>query len=197
MKNVFKALVVGVLGLFMLYAAVVSLAAADTSNQQISIATLVVPFASPVAKEAVQDIDNAPFVDNPDLYLSDDPTSVVYMYVTVRKGNRSDNTNHTWQEVNDYTKWVNGRPVYDVTLGKAEAIVQIGDVNGPIPGELGYGETIPNATIQIRGNSTTAKPQKSYKIELRSRAGEWRGQTTINLNKQFSDTTRARKQAEL
>ncbi len=192
MKNVFKALVVGLLGLFMLYAAVVSLAAADTSNQQVSIATLVVPFASPVAKEAVQDIDNAPFVDNPDLYLSDDPTSVVYMYVTVRKGNRSDNTNHTWQEVNDYTKWVNGLPVYDVTLGKAEVIVQIGDVNGPIPGELGYGETIPNATIQIRGNSTTAKPQKSYKIELRSRAGEWRGQTTINLNKQFSDTTRAR-----
>ena len=190
MKNVFRAVIISILGLFLLYASVLSLSSSKAIDNNLSISTLIAP-GTPVAKEAVPDIDHAPFVDNLSLYANDDPSSVVYIYVTVRMGNPSDNTNHTWQQVNDYTKWVDGLPTYTV-VGKAEAIVQFGDENGPIPGELGYGETIPNATIQIRGNSTTAKPQKSYKIELRSRAGQWRGQTTLDLNKHFSDTTRAR-----
>lgn len=191
MRNTFRIVLMILLGLFLLYASLLSLSSSQSIDERLNVATLIAAPSSPVVKEAVPEIDNTPFLDNPDLYLNDDPTSIIYMYVTVRVGNSSDNTNHTWQQVNDYTKWINGLPAY-IVVGKAEAIVQIGDENGPLPGELGYGETVPNATIQIRGNSTTAKPQKSYKIELRSRAGEWRGQSTINLNKQFSDTTRAR-----
>lgn len=191
MRNIFKVILLVVLGLFLFYAAVTSLAASESSEQPLDVATLIVPAASPVVKEAVPNIENAPFRDNPDIYKDDDPNSVVYMYVTVRKGNPSDNTDHTWQEVNEFTKWFQGRPTYTV-VGKAEAILQIGDENGPIPGEVGYGETISNATIQIRGNSNSDAPQKSYKIELRSRAGDWKGQTVINLNKHYGDTTRAR-----
>jgi spore coat protein H len=191
MKNIIKFILLGLLGIFILYATMNSLAAPEKKQNPPKEAALLTPVAAPVVKEMVPDIDSVPFVDNPDLYKNDDPSSVVYMYVTVRKGNPSDKTNHTWQEVNDFTKWENARPNY-AEVGAAEAIVQIGDENGPVPGELGYGETVPNATIQIRGNSSTAKPQKSYKIDLRSRAGQWRGQSTIDLNKHYSDTTRAR-----
>jgi spore coat protein H len=77
-------------------------------------------------------------------------------------------------------------------VGKAEVILQIGDESGPLPGEVGYAETVPNATIQIRGNSTSAKPTKNYKIEFLPGAGEWRGQTTLDLNKHLFDDVRVR-----
>ena len=177
------------LALFLFYVALASLSTTQPIDQKLKVSTLIA--ASPVVKEVVPEIDNLPFKDNPDLYATDDPSSVVYMYLTVRVGNPSDNSDYTWQEVNDFVKWTDKGPTYAV-VGKAETIVQIGDENGPLPGELGYGETIPNATIQMRGNSTSAKAQKSYKIELRSRAGTWRGQSTINLNKHVFDITRAR-----
>ncbi|HLO34240.1 MAG TPA: CotH kinase family protein [Anaerolineales bacterium] len=189
MKNIFRAILISVISLFLLSITLISLASPEKVDQKLKVSTLIA--ASPVVKEIIPEIDNAPFRDNPDLYQDDDPSSVVYMYVTVRVGNSSDNTAHTWQEVNDFVKWTDKGPTY-IVVGKAEAILQVGDENGPLPGELGYGETVPNATIQLRGNSTSAKAQKSYKIELRSRAGTWRGQSTINLNKHVFDITRAR-----
>jgi spore coat protein H len=191
MKNILKLIFMTVISIFLLYITLLSLSSSESIDKKLNVATLVATPPSPVVVEAVSEIDQLALQDNLSLYQFDDPSSVVYMYITVRKGNPSDNTDHTWGEVNDFTKWLNGRPV-DVVVGKAEVILQIGDESGPLPGEVGYGETLPNATIQIRGNSTSAKAQKSYKIELRSRAGLWRGQSTINLNKQYSDTTRAR-----
>jgi len=191
MKNIFRVFFMIALGLFLFYITLLSLSSSGSIDKKLNVATLIEAPTGQVVKEVVPEIDNMPFKDNPDLYQNDDPSSIVYMYVTVRKGNSSDNTDHTWQQVNDFAKWVNGLPTY-IVVGKAETIIQIGDENGPLPGEVGYGETVPNATIQIRGNSTSAKAQKSYKIELRSRAGEWRGQLTINLNKHVFDITRAR-----
>ncbi len=178
-----------VLSIYLLYSTLPSLSSFETLDKP-GVATLVATPPDPVVVEKFNGIDNLPLQDNTSIYQFDDPTSVVYMYITVRKGNNSDNSDHTWREVNDYTKWFFG-PLY-VVVGKAEVILQIGDEAGPLPGELGYAETVPNATIQIRGNSTSAMPQKSYKIELRQRAGEWRGQTTLNLNKHIFDKTRAR-----
>ncbi len=192
MKNILKILFMTVTGLFLIYVALLSLSSAEAVDQKLNVATLIATPDNAVVKEAVQDIDNLPLKDNPALYADDAPDSVVYMYVTIRKGDASDNTNHTWQEVNESVKWEGVAPVYGAVVARAEAILQIGDENGPVPGELGYEDLVPNATIQIRGNSTTVKPQKSYKIELRSRAGKWRGQTTINLIKSFSDVIRAR-----
>lgn len=135
------------------------------------------------------DINNLPLQENTDLYSHDDPGSVVVMYVTVRRGNELENTNHTWDEVNSSTKFFFEKMEH-VVVPKAEAILQIGDENGPLPGELGYDAMVTNATIQIRGSGTSLQPQKSYKIELFNNSGEWRGQKTIDLNKHPTDETR-------
>jgi spore coat protein H len=142
-------------------------------------------------KETPVGINDLPLQDNMDLYQFDDPASIVTMYVTVRKGNSTDSTDHTWQEVNDFTKWLYDQ-VDIVDPLKTEAVVQVGDETGPLPGELGYGEVVPNATIAVRGASSSEVPPKSYKIELRNRAGQWRGQSTIALLKNKDDPTRLR-----
>jgi spore coat protein H len=185
-------IIISGLGLvFLVLASLQSLPATESKNNQISTPAPIPTSASPVVFEPLPDINNVPLQDNQELYRFDDPTSVVYMYITVRQGNPSDNTDHTWAEVNSYSKWIGGAPS-EVVVGKAEAILQIGDESGPLPGEVGYADTVPNATIQIRGNSTSAKPTKNYKIEFFPGAGEWRGQTTLDLNKHLFDDVRAR-----
>ena len=149
------------------------------------------PGVTPVFKEAPVNINSLPLRDNPNIYQYDDPDSVVTMYVTVWQGTSSDNTNHTWKEVNDSTKFF-FENMEQVEVNKADALIQVGDENGPTPGELGYGDILPNSIISIRGNTASMAPQKSYKIELFDQAGEWRGQKTIVLNKHFDDITRVR-----
>ena len=68
----------------------------------------------------------------------------------------------------------------------------MGDENGPLPGAVGYGETVPNATVQIRGQTSSRNAQKNYKIELKEGAGLWNGQRTIALNKHQTDSLRFR-----
>lgn len=136
------------------------------------------------------DINGMHLRDKDVLYQNDDETSVVTMYLTVRRGNKSENTNHSWEEINTYS-------VYDyedmgVPRYQAAALLQVGDENGPAAGELGYGETVPNATVQIRGQTSSRGAQKNYKIELKKNKGNWRGQRTINLNKHQSDHLRFR-----
>ena len=124
------------------------------------------------------------------MYEDDDEDSLVTMYLTVREGNSAENTDHTWTEINTYSKyWYenNNIPQY-----MTEAILQVGDENGPLQGEVGYGEIVPNATVKIRGQSSTERVQKNYKIELKEGKGEWRGQRTINLNKHGGEGLRYR-----
>lgn len=140
--------------------------------------------------EETMDINSITLQDDASIYLQDDEDSVVTMYLTVRRGNSADATDHTWAEVNQYS-------IYDYLESNderygVEAILQIGDENGPIPGEVGYHTSIPNATVRVRGASTSSNQQKSYKIELLDKAGTWRGQKTIALNKHVYDRTRLR-----
>lgn len=180
-------------GLFVLLAAAQSLSfAADPVVINTATPTPAVSPTSPIQFQPLADIDELPFQDNQELYQSDDPVSVVTIYVTVRKGNPAENTNYTWAEVNAFNKWIDHSDSADLVVGAAEALVQFGDESGPLPGGLGYGEEVPNATIQIRGASSSAMPQKSYKIELFPGAGSWRGQSTIALNKHIFDDTRVR-----
>ena len=51
---------------------------------------------------------------------------------------------------------------------------------------------MPNATVQIRGQTSSRNSQKNYKIELKKNKGTWRGQRTINLNKHQTDGMRFR-----
>jgi hypothetical protein len=98
--------------------------------------------------KVIADINKVPLQDNPDVYQYDDPGSVVTMYVTVRRGNDLENTNHTWSEINSSTKFFFEKMEH-VLVPKAEVILQIGDENGPLPGQLGYDALVTNA-LQIR-----------------------------------------------
>lgn len=115
------------------------------------------------------------------IYAYDDDCSVVTMYLTVREGNSADNTDHSWSEIN-----TNSAYYYDelgIPRYNCEALLQIGDENGPIEGEIGFGEEGTNAAVQIRGQTSSRYQQKNYKIRLKPGKGEWRGQRTIALNK--------------
>lgn len=128
--------------------------------------------------------------DRDTLYERDDDTSVVTMYLTVSRGNTAENTNHSWAEINAYS-------VYDYEAMGVEryqiaGLLQVGDENGPLPGELGYGEKVPNATVQVRGQTSSRNFQKNYKIEIKKGKGLWNDQRTIALNKHEGDDLRFR-----
>jgi len=179
--------------LFFLFVALANLPAAAGPIKTTAVPTAQIPVTvTPVELEVLPSIDNLPFQDNADIYKYDDPGSVVVMYVTVRKGNKLENTNYTWAEVNSFNKWINGSRSADDVVGEAEAIVQVGNESGPLPGEFGYDAVVPNATIKIRGASSSAEIQKSYKIELNKNAGQWRGQSTLALIKHIYDISRVR-----
>lgn len=124
------------------------------------------------------------------LYSQYDNTEIVTMYLTVSSGNEGEGTNHTWEEINTYSAYD-----YDemgVDRYKVAGLLQVGDENGLVTGELGYGQISPNCTVQIRGQSSSKKPQKNYKISIKENKGDWRGQTTIALNKHQGDGLRFR-----
>ena len=110
--------------------------------------------AAAVVKEATEDINQVHLRDKETLYENDDEDSVVTMYLTVSSGNSSENTDHSWEEINSYS-------AYDyedmgVERYQVNGLLQVGDENGPVVGEVGYGESVPNATVQIRGRTRWA-----------------------------------------
>lgn len=145
--------------------------------------------AEPVAKRSVQDINELPLTDDASLYKAYDPTKLVYYYITLREGNAADGTDHTFEEVNSY---LNLQGMTNVEKISTDIIFQVGDENGPLPGEIGYSAAEPNATINVRGRTSTGYSQKSYRIDLYENTGLWRGQKAIAINKHPSDPTRLR-----
>lgn len=135
-------------------------------------------------------IEDVHLRDKGTLYQNIDDTGVVTMYLTVRRGNISENTNHSWQEVNNYSAEEYER--MGVKRYQVAGLLQVGNEEGPEAGQVGYGEEVPNATVQIRGQSSSRGDQKNYKIELKKNKGSWQGQRTINLNKHYYDTMRFR-----
>lgn len=151
----------------------------ETSNQSLSNQEKPVEFA-----------ENNYHLRDKELLYQEDPQSVKTLYLTIKSGDAAENTNHTWEEINtysvyDYEKW--GVPRYQVA-----ALLQAGDDTGPLAGELGYSETVPNATVQVRGQTSSRNQQKNYKIKLKRNKGSWQGQRTINLNKHQTDGLRFR-----
>ena len=151
----------------------------ETSNQSLSNQEKPVEFA-----------ENNYHLRDKELLYQEDPQSVKTLYLTIKSGDAAENTNHTWEEINtysvyDYEKW--GLPRYQVA-----ALLQAGDDTGPLAGELGYSETVPNATVQVRGQTSSRNQQKNYKIKLKRNKGSWQGQRTINLNKHQTDGLRFR-----
>lgn len=125
--------------------------------------------------------------DNKALYDNDDD-GVITMYLTVGRGNEGEDTDHTWTEVNSHSL-----EYYDekgIAPYKCEAVLQIGDEEGPLEDEFGYSDRTANATVQLRGQGASTWPQKSYRIKIKDGSGEWRDQQTITLNKHVSDPLR-------
>ena len=66
--------------------------------------------------------------DRKSIYADDDEDSVVVMYLTVRRGNSGESTDHTWEEINAHSKyWYEEQGVAQYAC---EAILQIGDETG-------------------------------------------------------------------
>ena len=128
--------------------------------------------------------------DKDELYEVYDDSGIVTMYLTVSRGNSSENTDHSWAEINTYS-------VYDyadmgVTRYQVMGLLQAGDEDGPVAGEVGYGEEAPNATVQVRGQTSSMNSQKNYKVELKKGKGTWRQQRAIALNKHMGEGMRFR-----
>lgn len=194
MSKAIRTIFVVVIALFALLALMQSL---STSNSVNPLEATRLPNAAATAIDLYSTApavggDIGPLRDNSDLYKYDDPGSVVTIFVTVRRGNSSDNTNHTWREINDLTRYNFGPPGRSVAKIKVDAIVQFGDDTGPLSDGIGYGAYVPNATIELRGDTSPIVSQPSYKITLSKKAGLWRGQSIINLNKHLGDDTRVR-----
>ena len=101
-----------------------------------------------VKKSAEQSIDGAHLRDNESLYRVYDDSGVETMYLTVSRGNSSEGTDHSWSEINQYS--VDDYAAMGVDRYKVNGLLQVGDEQGPVSGELGFGESAPNATVQIR-----------------------------------------------
>lgn len=147
------------------------------------------PRAGDVVEKEVPAQDGL-LTDYKQLYAGEDETDVVTMYLTVRSGNRADNTDHTWAQINSYSTYYYEEN--DLERFNVEAILQVGDENGPVEGEFGYGETVPNAAVQVRGQTSSRSEQKNYKIRIKKGKGSWQGQRTLALNKHVSDASRFR-----
>ncbi|MGG4440723.1 CotH kinase family protein [Brevibacillus fortis] len=127
-------------------------------------------------------------VDNRSVYEQDVDGSLVYLYVTVVNEENEGLKTTTFKEINQSPNGMNEKGE-DL---KAKVIMQEGTVEGPVQGLFGYGETRANGSIELRGESSRKSEQKSYKIRLYDKAGYWRDQRNINLNKHKSDLTRVR-----
>lgn len=136
------------------------------------------------------DINDLKVRDRKELYTEDVDTKVRTMYLTVKKGNPSDGTDHTWGEVNTYSAYY----YQDLKIPryKVAGILKVGDENGPLPGEFGFDETASNVTVTIRGQTSTRNAQKNYRISIKENKGMYKEQKVINLNKHMGDGLRFR-----
>ncbi len=137
----------------------------------------------------VGDLSEMTLTDKMSLYEEYDPVEPVCFYITIVPGNEADGTNHTFAEINSYEN-LQGMTGVEKIYG--ECIFQVGDETGPLPGEVGYDAVGSNATINVRGRTSTGYEQKSYRITLFDSAGMWREQRAIAINKHPGDNTRLR-----
>ena len=127
--------------------------------------------------------------DDPLLYEEYDSSAVLVMYLTVSTGNEADSSNHTWKEVNTYSAY--DYEAMGVDRYKVDGILQIDETgDGLTEDSFGYGESVPNVSVQVRGQSSSGSIEKNYKIRIKDGKGEFREQRTLNLNKHYGDPFR-------
>ena len=119
-------------------------------------------FGMTIDKSEIQTGTDIHIRDKNLLYENRDKTEIVTMYLTVSRGNSAENTDHSWEEINTYS-------VYDyermgVERYKVAGLLQVGDENGLVPGELGYGQWHQTA----RYRSAVRPPAETRRKTIRS-----------------------------
>jgi spore coat protein H len=172
--------------------AIVAISLTGCKAQNVDENTQVVNTIKETTVDIIQqkNINEAGIIEDETVYSSDDSESIEYFYVTVRRGVTGTETDHTFSEVNNVMKFEDDEHV-NVEV-KADALVQVGDETGPLSQMLGYGVTDNNATIEVRGNSTSREPEKSYTLKLNDDTSLWRGQKKIALVKSVYESARFR-----
>ena len=110
----------------------------------------------------------APTADINSLHLRDvgslysaEPEDVVTRYLTVREGNASDGTNHTWQEVNTYSAYY-----YDelgIDRYKVAALLQVGDETARWRGFWATARPSPTPRCRFADRPPPGTPRKIIK----------------------------------
>ena len=128
-------------------------------------------------------MDKNKLADNLNLYKEEDRFKVYEVYLTVYTGlDSKSGIEFDFSSLNE----IEGRE-FDPEL-KANIFVIDLETGEVIAGE--QNNSIPNATIELRGQSARNYPQKSYKINFSKQTRLFQGQRKLNLNKHISDDTR-------
>lgn len=128
-------------------------------------------------------MDKNKLEDNLNLYKEEDRFKVYEVYLTVYTGlDSKSGIEFDFSSLNE----IEGRE-FDPEL-KANIFVIDLETGEVIAGE--QNNSIPNATIELRGQSARNYPQKSYKINFSKQTRLFQGQRKLNLNKHISDDTR-------
>ncbi|QHE53633.1 CotH kinase family protein [Pontibacillus sp. HMF3514] len=123
--------------------------------------------------------------EDPRIYQYDKDGEIAHVYVTIFPEQKDD------LSFFDLNHWYLARS-YKEASPELEVFFQEGNENGPDASVRNIDGQMPNATIEIRGNSSKGEVQKSYKIKLFKDKELWMGQDTLNLNKHFDDETRVK-----
>lgn len=81
-----------------------------------------------VKKSATQGLDGAHLRDNDSLYKVYDDSGVETMYLTVSRGNKSEGTDHSWSEINQYS--VDDYAAMRTNRYQVNGLLQVGDEQG-------------------------------------------------------------------
>lgn len=122
-----------------------------------------------------------PIIDNYE--YSDEQPLVKEIYITILPSeNKFNEYEYTFTGMNE-------NPYEDISL---EVIFQEGEHGSLKSDNYGYSLTEANASMEIRGQSSRLKEQKSYRVILDKDVESWDGYKIINLNKHPYDDIRIR-----
>ena len=130
----------------------------------------------------IENIDEE-LIDNPDVYLNSDDSKIYDIYITILP--KKDDTTITFSELNAYNE--KGITSYNLDSNDPYSLVYFSEA----PIDLNNLKT-PNATIELRGQSSRSFQQKSYKIKIIEKDLNWYGYKNLNFNKHFEDDTRVK-----
>ena len=115
-----------------------------------------------VDKQAATDISNVHLRDKKSLY-DKDHTKVTTMYLTVRRGDATENQNHSWSEVNQYS--VEDYQKMGVKRYQVAGLLQVGNEYGPVSWVMI--RTCQTPVFRFVGKVQVRTPKRTIKSRLK------------------------------